>query len=401
MPSGCIQKSFYGGQQYLVNSVKNQCMSNADVNLVLTWSDGSTPYVGCYSCPEPCQPPLEINPVTKQCDGPCPEGQVRNLNTGMCEVKTECVYPQLYDSFLNACYNNPNNCAIGAKPNPLVPGTCMATGPTSCPAGWVLSADALTCSPSGTGSSSANSSVPSNTSSAANTSQAASSAQPASSSPTNSSSGSGTSSGSGDGSGSGSGSGSSSGANGGSNSSWTPNSAYGNWIPVDANSNCPNKYQDNTGKWWCWGGQSSTGSSAGGGSNSSGAGLGGEDCESEPQCTMDTMDCAQLIQQWHTRCGGEKLDEKFWELPDQGDDKVTFEKSLKKFKEKLEKLPNVQAITEFFKFNGSGSCPVWAVNVWVFDVVIDQQCSPNIPWNLISGIIIAVASLLAIRIALT
>ena len=331
-----------------------------------------------------------------QCSG---QGEVKNLDTGMCEPKTECAYPQLYDSYFNACNPNPLNCAIGAKANPLAPGTCMATGETSCPpSGWVLSQDALNCiaTPSSSGN---NSSVNNNASSHGT----ASSTQTNTSSPDNSSSGNGNGNGNGNGGDSGSGSASSSGntGGGGSNSSWTPNSAYGNWIPVDANSNCPNKYQDDTGKWWCWGGQSSTGSSAGGGSNSSGAGLGGEDCESEPQCTMDTMDCAQLIQQWHTRCGGEKLDEKFWELPDQGDDKVTFEKSLKKFKEKLEKLPNTKAITEFFKFNGSGSCPVWAVNVWVFDIVIDQQCSPNIPWGLIRGIIIAVAALVAARIALT
>jgi hypothetical protein len=48
----------------------------------------------------------------------------------------------------------------------------------------------------------------------------------------------------------------SSSASAGSNSSHTPNSGYGNWIPVNANSNCPNKYQDASGQWWCSGSNS-------------------------------------------------------------------------------------------------------------------------------------------------
>ncbi len=61
---------------------------------------------------------------------------------------------------------------------------------------------------------------------------------------------------------------------------------------------------------------------------------------------------------------------------------------------------NVQAINEFFSFEGSGTCPVWQVQAMGFNIVIDQQCSPNIPWDLIRGMIIAVSILLAARIAL-
>lgn len=48
--------------------------------------------------------------------------------------------------------------------------------------------------------------------------------------------------------------GASSGAN--SSSSWVNHAGYGNWIPVAANSNCPNKFQDQSGQWWCAGGNS-------------------------------------------------------------------------------------------------------------------------------------------------
>lgn len=147
-------------------------------------------------------------------------------------------------------------------------------------------------------------------------------------------------------------------------------------------------------------GDSGGGSSSGAGSSSGSAVTGGGSCDEAPQCTGDAVQCSQLLQQWHTRCGGE-LPSKFFELPDQGADKVSFSGSLKNFKTELEKLPNTQAITNFFTFRSSGSCPVWSVSVMGFNIVIDQQCSSFIPWSLIAGVIIAVASLLAARIALT
>lgn len=82
-------------------------------------------------------------------------------------------------------------------------------------------------------------------------------------------SGSGPGTGTGSGPGTGTGTtpgGSSAGSNtsSGSNNSWTPNSGYGNWIPVSEGSNCPNKYEDANGQWWC-AGSTGTGSSAGAG----------------------------------------------------------------------------------------------------------------------------------------
>jgi hypothetical protein len=298
----------------------------------------------------------------------------------------------------------------------------------------------LVCPGSGDGSSSSASSrcvvpgdfnndcIPDDQASSAANSSAPTSAPPNTSSPSTGSSGSNTSGGSGSGPGSGGGSGdgtgggnsgggsassaaSAGGGSGGSNSSWTPVSGYGNWIPVNPNSPCPNKYQDRDGQWWCWGGQSDSNSSGTGGAssgaakssgaNSSGSGYSAGECDSEPVCPVNEPACLQLVQQWHIRCGGEKLDNKIFELPEEGEgDEIGFGASLTRFKTELEKLVNVQVITQFFEFNASGSCPVWQVNVWVFDVVIDQQCSPDIPWDWIAGIIIAVACLVAVRIAL-
>lgn len=336
VPSGCVEKSFYGGQQYLVDAYKNSCMSNASVNLILTWFNGSTPYIGCYSCPQPCQPPLQINPVTKQCDAPCPQGQVRNLNTGMCEIKNECVYPQLYDWYSNSCIANPNNCAIGAKPNPLSPGTCMATEPTSCPAGWALSADALTCSPSGSASSgAANSSAPSNTSSVAttstpsNTSSAATASSASNTSGTNTSSGGGSGGGPGNGSGGDNGGGSNSSS--GSNNSWTPHSGYGNWIPISENSPCPNKYQDANGQWWCSAANTGTASSAAGQCDptakdylaciSQGAGTASSSGANSSACNPSSADYQQCLASSQAGTKMKELGDKFKEDTDKEMDK--------------------------------------------------------------------------------
>lgn len=65
--------------------------------------------------------------------------------------------------------------------------------------------------------------------------------------------------GGGSGSGSGNNTGGGSASSSGANSSWTPHAGYGGWLPVSENSPCPNKYQDNTGQWWCAAAGSGTG----------------------------------------------------------------------------------------------------------------------------------------------
>ena len=202
--------------------------------------------------------PNETNPNDE-----CNAGYVKNIETGACEIKTECVYPQLYDFYTNSCQANPLNCAIGAKANPLSPGTCMATGETSCPSsGWAISADGLNCS--ATGSSASNTSSPSSTgSNTSNTNNSTAASNSNTSTGSNTSSGNG---GNGGNTGGGNTGGGDTGGNtsSGSNSSWTPHSGYGNWIPISANSPCPNKYQDANGQWWCSAANTGSASSAAG-----------------------------------------------------------------------------------------------------------------------------------------
>ncbi len=126
---------------------------------------------------------------------------------------------------------------------------------------------------------------------------------------------------------------------------------------------------------------------------------GGDNCESAPVCLNgDQIQCSQLLQAWHLRCGGDPLDSNFFEVGTEGD--ISFQSSLEYFKTELQQLDNVNTIENFFSFNGSGSCPIWSVQALIFNIVIDQQCSPDVPWDLIRGVIIAVSILLAARIAL-
>lgn len=77
----------------------------------------------------------------------------------------------------------------------------------------------------------------------------------------------------------GGGSASSASSGSGTNNSWNPYAGYGNWIPVAEDSNCPNKYRDMSGQWWCAGGASNT-SSGNTGSAGSAASAAALECDS-------------------------------------------------------------------------------------------------------------------------
>jgi len=84
---------------------------------------------------------------------------------------------------------------------------------------------------------------------------------------------------------------------GGSNSSWTPISGYGNWIPVEEDSPCPNKFKDAQGKWWCAGGASGAGSGGAGGSSGSAAsgGASGSARSASGKCDNTSEDYLKCI----------------------------------------------------------------------------------------------------------
>lgn len=158
----------------------------------------------------------------------CQLPNVKNIETGACEAKTDCEYPLLYDSYSNSCFANPNHCAEGSKPNPIDPGTCIAYGDTSCPNGWVPINDGLNCAPSGNASSAAgaSSAPPASSAAAASSTPASTPASTPTSSPSSTPSDGGDDSGSGDGGGGGSGSGGNSGTGGtGSGSASSSNSS--------------------------------------------------------------------------------------------------------------------------------------------------------------------------------
>lgn len=160
----------------------------------------------------------------EECEAP----NVKNIETGACEPKTDCEYPLLYDSYSNSCFANPNHCAEGSKPNPIDPGTCIAYGDTSCPNGWVPINDGLNCAPGGNASSAAgaSSAPPASSAAAASSTPASTPASTPTSSPSSTPSDGGDDSGSGDGGGGGSGSGGNSGTGGtGSGSASSSNSS--------------------------------------------------------------------------------------------------------------------------------------------------------------------------------
>lgn len=94
--------------------------------------------------------------------------------------------------------------------------------------------------------------------------------------------------------------------------------------------------------------------------------------------------------------GGISIDPNQYEQGDRTIDSIFGE-----FSTAMEGAVVVTGITDFFTIDMAGSCPVWSVQTGIFDVTIDQLCSDQIPWDLIYGIMIAVASLLAARIAFT
>lgn len=272
---------------------------------------------------------ITVNRVVYQCSSQCTCPNGLELRAGYCECPAGKIKYQT--SYGTMC--GPAFCPEGQVINIASSGvTCVsdtsAGPPEDCPADSMVYdpvSGILVCPGSGDSSSSASSNncvvpgdydgdcVPDDSSSAASSGAAPSSASGSSSgndgggdSGSGSSSGSGSGgdgdSGSGPGTGGGSGGGSgpgtgtgtnpggsSAGSNtsSGSGSSWTPNSGYGNWIPVSEGSNCPNKYQDANGQWWCAG-------STGGAGSSSGAG----------QCDPTSKDYLSCISQQQTPSSG-------------------------------------------------------------------------------------------------
>lgn len=127
-------------------------------------------------------------------------------------------------------------------------------------------------------------------------------------------------------------------------------------------------------------------------------------CDQPPSCTGDAQECALLKQQWYAMCYTEdyQSDSGGFYDPDSSDDiESRIDVALQDFKSRVEGSAVVTGIDGFFSLAGGGSCPSYSVSAWVFDITLDQWCSPEIPWGMISGLLFAVALLIAARIAVS
>jgi hypothetical protein len=106
-----------------------------------------------------------------------------------------------------------------------------------------------------------------------------------------------------------------------------------------------------------------------------------------------------LLQQYYLSCPQEEHTVESW-IPE-GEEDLDVRGPLDDFGSRMENAAVIQGLDNFFSIPTGGSCPTWSVNAWVFTIVIDQFCSPSIPWDAISGVIFAAALFAGARIAFT
>lgn len=82
---------------------------------------------------------------------------------------------------------------------------------------------------------------------------------------------------------------------------------------------------------------------------------------------------------------------------EKGDD--TYSSVIGEFADGIKQTPVVSGLDNFLTVSVGGTCPVWQVSVWVFDIRLDQWCQSGIPWELIRAVVLACAAFLAFRIA--
>lgn len=154
------------------------------------------------------------------------------------------------------------------------------------------------------------------------------------------------------------------------------------------------------------GGSSSEGGS-GGGSDSEGSNnsegapyTGSGDCSVPPTCEAGEPDCELLKQQFEQHCKiTEYVEEPFFD-DDEQEGKIT--EAFNDFKSRVQNAPIVNSINNFFSMPAaSGGCPTYSVDIGFTSFVFDHWCADWIPWDIISGILLAVSIFIAARIALT
>jgi hypothetical protein len=75
---------------------------------------------------------------------------------------------------------------------------------------------------------------------------------------------------------------------------------------------------------------------------------------------------------------------------------------LKEKADQLMQIPVMQSVSSFFNVGFSGTCPTYNVTVWVFEININQFCSPEVQalFPYIRAVVLLMCSFFAIRVAL-
>lgn len=340
-----------------------------------------------------------------QCSDRCAEygsnASGYNMQTHDCNFNQQCGAMQKRDRFnlssstglgSGACVDDPNGCPSGYAWLPSTNGGAAAcrsfTGNdinSTCPSGTKIVGDGSTGQCQADGSQNSQSSSSTSTSSGGSSSGASSGAISSSSGIPGSTSSSG---------------GSTGGDNGGSGSSQGPGDGLTSSSSSGGTSGATSGSSGSSGT-----SASSSGSTGGLGGLSSSSSSGGQTggysgrCDIPPQCQNSaSIECAQLYQTWFAGCPLKGYTHQTYVEPVE-DGKAKVRELFDGFKTRVSAAPVVEGFSNFVKFNRTGSCPTWPIDIGWFTATFDYLCSPIIPWGIISGVLIACSLLIAFRLA--
>ncbi|WP_157581238.1 hypothetical protein [Spongiibacter tropicus] len=137
------------------------------------------------------------------------------------------------------------------------------------------------------------------------------------------------------------------------------------------------------------GGDGGSGDGGTGGGGSGGDGSGDAGCGADTDCDGDV-----------DGSDGSGIGELPGDLYDGSEaEDLTYEGILSDFRDRAMATDLTGALGNYFNLSLGGSCPVYQVSTGPFTVVLDQWCSPDIPWDLVFNCIIFVSLMTAGRIA--
>jgi len=129
------------------------------------------------------------------------------------------------------------------------------------------------------------------------------------------------------------------------------------------------------------------------------SGAASSSCDVTPSCDRSEAECQIIMQEFRSMCYVDDYvsGDEFYS----SDSTNTFESVADGTISGISTSANMAAIDSFFTLDASGSsCPIFTSTVpFVGELVLDQWCSPSIPWAIISGVILFAASVISFRIA--